>query len=84
MFLELQQQLPPLLRPLEPWLAGVSIVQGGKLSDCIFCKIVAGEIPSDSVGENDGAIAFRDINPEAAVHILVVPKKTLCRRRRTF
>ena len=45
------------------------------MSDCIFCKIVAGEIPSDSVGENEGAISFRDINPEAAVHILVVPKK---------
>ena len=44
------------------------------MSDCIFCKIVAGEIPSDRVGENDGAIAFRDINPEANVHILVVPK----------
>ena len=44
------------------------------MTDCIFCKIVEGEIPSDRVGENDGAIAFRDINPEANVHILVVPK----------
>jgi len=44
------------------------------LSDCIFCKIVMGEIPSDRVGENEGAIAFRDINPEAPVHLLVVPK----------
>lgn len=44
------------------------------MSDCIFCKIVAGEIPSDRVGENEGAIAFRDINPAAKVHILVVPK----------
>ena len=44
------------------------------MSDCIFCKIVEGEIPSDRVGENDGAIAFRDINPEAPVHLLVVPK----------
>ena len=44
------------------------------MSDCIFCKIVAGEIPSDKVGENEGAIAFRDINPEAPVHLLVVPK----------
>lgn len=44
------------------------------MSDCIFCKIVAGEIPSDRVGENKEAIAFRDINPEAPVHILVVPK----------
>lgn len=44
------------------------------MTDCIFCKIVAGEIPSDGVAENEGAIAFRDINPEANVHILVVPK----------
>ena len=44
------------------------------MTDCIFCKIVADEIPSDRVGENEGAIAFRDINPEANVHILVVPK----------
>ena len=44
------------------------------MSDCIFCKIVEGEIPSDQVGENQGAIAFRDINPEAPVHLLVVPK----------
>ena len=44
------------------------------MSDCIFCKIVEGEIPSDRVGENQGAIAFRDINPEAPVHLLVVPK----------
>lgn len=44
------------------------------MSDCIFCKIVEGEIPSDRVGENDGAIAFRDINPEAPVHLLVVPR----------
>ncbi len=44
------------------------------MSDCIFCKIVMGEIPSDRVGENEGAIAFRDINPEAPVHLLVVPK----------
>lgn len=45
------------------------------MSDCIFCKIVAGDIPSDKVGENEGAIAFKDINPEAPVHLLVVPKK---------
>jgi len=44
------------------------------LTDCIFCKIVAGDIPSKKVAENDGAIAFWDINPEAPIHILVVPK----------
>lgn len=45
------------------------------MSDCIFCKIVAGEIPSRKVAENDHAIAFHDINPEQPVHILVVPKQ---------
>jgi len=43
--------------------------------DCLFCKIIKGEIPSDKVFENDQIIAFKDINPKARVHILVVPKK---------
>ena len=42
--------------------------------DCIFCKIVAGEIPSTKVYEDDSILAFRDINPEAPVHVLVIPK----------
>ena len=42
--------------------------------DCLFCKIVAGEIPSSKVYENEYVYAFRDINPQAPVHILVVPK----------
>ena len=42
--------------------------------DCIFCKIVAGEIATELLFETDHAVAFRDINPQAAVHILVVPK----------
>lgn len=45
------------------------------MEDCIFCKIVAGQIPAKKVGENEGAIAFPDINPVAPVHILVIPKK---------
>ena len=45
------------------------------LNDCIFCAILAGEIPSSKVYENDYVFAFRDINPQAPVHILVVPKK---------
>jgi histidine triad (HIT) family protein len=45
------------------------------LTDCIFCKIVAGEIPSSKVAESEHAIAFHDIAPEQPVHILVVPKK---------
>jgi len=43
--------------------------------DCIFCKIVTGEIPSAKVFETDGTFAFNDINPKARVHILIVPKK---------
>ncbi len=43
--------------------------------DCLFCKIASGSIPAKKVFEDDQAIAFRDINPQAPVHILVVPKK---------
>jgi histidine triad (HIT) family protein len=43
--------------------------------DCIFCKIIKGEIPSEKVFENENLIAFNDINPKAEVHILIVPKK---------
>jgi histidine triad (HIT) family protein len=43
--------------------------------DCLFCRIVAGEIPANVVDESPGCLAFRDVNPEAPVHILVVPKK---------
>ena len=42
--------------------------------DCIFCKIIAGEIPSTKVYEDDLMYAFRDINPQAPVHVLVIPK----------
>ncbi len=42
--------------------------------DCLFCKIIAGEIPSTKVYENEWVYAFRDINPQAPVHVLVVPK----------
>ena len=44
------------------------------MSDCIFCKIAAGEIPSDKIYEDEKVIAFRDIHPQAPVHFLVVPK----------
>ena len=43
--------------------------------DCLFCKIIAGEIPSNKVYEDDKILCFRDINPQAEVHALVVPKK---------
>lgn len=42
--------------------------------DCIFCKIIAGEIPSNKVYEDDTMLAFRDINPMAPCHVLVIPK----------
>ena len=42
--------------------------------DCLFCKIVAGDIPSTKVYEDDAVLAFRDINPQAPTHILVIPK----------
>ena len=45
------------------------------MENCLFCKIVNGEIPSGKVYENDSVYAFRDINPQAPVHVLVVPKK---------
>lgn len=43
--------------------------------DCIFCKIISGEIPSEKVFESDKVIAFKDINPMAPVHILIIPKE---------
>lgn len=45
------------------------------MSDCLFCKIVAGEIPADIVLETDRAIAFRDIDPKAPTHVLVIPRE---------
>ena len=45
------------------------------MEDCIFCKIVAGEIPSDIVYRSEEVIAFRDINPQAPVHMQIIPRK---------
>ncbi len=44
------------------------------MENCLFCKIVRGEIPSDKVYEDDKVLAFRDISPEAPVHVLIIPK----------
>lgn len=44
-------------------------------SDCLFCKIVAGDIPTEFIYENDHIIAFKDINPQAPTHHLIIPKK---------
>ena len=44
-------------------------------ADCIFCKIVAGQVPSETVHETQTTVAFKDINPAAALHVLVVPRR---------
>ena len=45
------------------------------MSDCLFCKMVAGEIKPDVVFEDDAVLAFRDVNPQAPTHVLVIPKQ---------
>lgn len=46
--------------------------------DCIFCKIAAGEIPSKKVYEDDRILAFYDLEPQAPVHVLVIPREHIC------
>ncbi len=48
-------------------------------SQCIFCRIVAGQAPADKVYEDEHIFAFRDIHPQAPIHILVVPKRHIAR-----
>lgn len=48
------------------------------MEDCLFCKIIAGEIPSTKVYENDKVYAFRDIAPAAPEHVVIVPKQHIC------
>lgn len=45
------------------------------MDDCIFCKIINGDIPSNKVYEDEDILAFKDVNPQMPIHILVVPKK---------
>ena len=45
------------------------------MTNCLFCKMVSGEIKPDAIFEDDNVLAFRDINPQAPVHILVIPKR---------
>jgi len=45
------------------------------MSDCLFCKIRDGEIAGDIVFENDDVLAFRDVSPQAPIHVLIIPKK---------
>ncbi len=47
----------------------------GSGQNCLFCRIVAGDVPSEAVAETEGTYAFRDINPAAPVHVLVVPRR---------
>ena len=48
------------------------------MEDCLFCKIISGEIPSNKVFENEKVYAFHDIAPQAPVHVVVVPKTHIC------
>lgn len=45
------------------------------MEDCIFCKIIKGEIPSEKVYEDEDVLAFKDIQPAAPIHVLIIPKK---------
>lgn len=45
------------------------------MKDCIFCKIIKGEIPTNKVYENDRILAFKDIQPQAPVHVVIIPKE---------
>ena len=45
------------------------------MDDCVFCRIIKGELPAKRLGENEGAIAFPDIRPLMPVHVLVVPRR---------
>jgi len=45
------------------------------MADCLFCKILAGDIPADKVYEDDKAFAFNDINPQAPHHVLIIPRE---------
>ena len=48
------------------------------MSDCVFCKIAGGDIPSNKVYEDDTIMAFYDLNPQAPVHVLFIPKEHIC------
>ena len=45
------------------------------MTGCLFCKILSGDIPADIIYESDTALAFRDINPQAPTHVLIIPRK---------
>ena len=62
-------------RPIDEVVIEDVQVVPDEIPDCIFCKIVAGQIPSTKVYEDRYMLAFKDINPQAAVHVVIVPKK---------
>lgn len=49
------------------------------MSECLFCKIIAGDIPSDKIYEDDDVYAFQDVNPVAPLHVLIIPKKHIAK-----
>ncbi len=63
-----------ILSNLIPAKASAREMAGEPQDDCLFCKIVAGHIPATVVRETETTVAFRDINPQAPTHILVIPK----------
>jgi histidine triad (HIT) family protein len=68
---------PPFPRVYAPYRGNGTTTQQGEqaMNDCIFCKIVAGQIPAKKLYEDDDVLAFWDIAPQAPVHFLVIPKK---------
>ncbi len=62
---------------LAAWVASIHASTKSNMSETIFSKIIRREIPADIVYEDDLALAFRDITPQAPVHILVIPKKPI-------
>ena len=58
--------------------------KGGNMEDCIFCKLANGEIPTDMVYEDDRIACFRDADPQAPVHVLMVPRKSIFRHLMTL
>ena len=51
------------------------------MTDCLFCKIIQGDIPANIVEQNELVLAFRDINPQASTHVLIIPKEHIASTR---
>lgn len=69
--------IPSAPTPIGVDVSTQSEMEGPVADDCLFCRIVAGEIPADVVWESEDVLAFRDIAPQAPVHVLVIPKAHL-------